>query len=258
MATSYTGDPLYILAYDHERAERVARRLKVDPREWHSVDNMQQLQAIKSGRILFGGDCYFRTDYAEMKAYIDSHPFKVFHGSLEENKRENWERKLQIAAVNWLKMALTDWLVISIPNEQGYHAKTDEEKKQQMIRMELLKKMGLRPGAADLLLFGAAVDPGTLRVVALETKWEMNGQNDNQIQFEKDWKKIGGEYFVYRSLEELYQILLSQNIRPACPPPIQIEDSKHHIRLSFWAEAGKPDPESMNGPPPGHPARGDR
>jgi len=56
-------------------------------------------------------------------------------------------------------------------------------------------------GLADLTIIKKG------RVVMVEVKKKGNFQSDNQIEFEKNWKAKGGEYWLIYNLEELIEKL---------------------------------------------------
>jgi hypothetical protein len=63
------------------------------------------------------------------------------------------------------------------------------------------KRMGVRPGVADWLLF----PPG--RSVAIELKDDEGDQDKNQLRFESMWRAAGNSYFIARTLEEFQGIV---------------------------------------------------
>jgi len=63
------------------------------------------------------------------------------------------------------------------------------------------KRMGVRPGVADYLVFGATRD------VAVELKDEEGKQTTAQKQFQRQWEATGKVYFVVRTLEEFQGIM---------------------------------------------------
>lgn len=58
------------------------------------------------------------------------------------------------------------------------------------------KRLGVRPGVADYLIFGLSRD------AAIELKDEYGKQSDDQETFERQWKACGKSYFVIRTLED--------------------------------------------------------
>jgi elongation factor P hydroxylase len=64
------------------------------------------------------------------------------------------------------------------------------------------KRMGVRPGVADWLLFV----PG--RAIAIELKDDEGEQDADQIKFQRQWEAAGGLYFVRRTLEEFQGTVL--------------------------------------------------
>lgn len=144
------------------------------------------------------------------------------------------EHKLQKRGVEYIRMELPHVMVIAVPNEQAIIKPRFSDKifnlimraglmkeledsiaTQRVVRIQELKRMGMMPGAPDLLLFWQ--DSG-LQVAALETK-DKAAQSVNQKKFEAAWEAIGGRYRIWRSLPELYDALLSFGLNPkTCPP----------------------------------------
>jgi hypothetical protein len=63
------------------------------------------------------------------------------------------------------------------------------------------KRLGVRPGVADWLVFS----PG--RAVAIELKDDKGEQGANQEIFQKKWEAIGNLYFLVRTLEEFQGVV---------------------------------------------------
>lgn len=63
------------------------------------------------------------------------------------------------------------------------------------------KRMGVRNGVADWLLFHAG------RAVAIELKDDEGEQNGDQEKFQAQWETFGGAYFLARTLEEFQGIV---------------------------------------------------
>lgn len=68
------------------------------------------------------------------------------------------------------------------------------------------KRMGVRPGVADWLVFS----PG--RAVAIENKDDEGEQNTDQEVFQKKWEAAGNLYFLVRTLEEFQGVILGVSI----------------------------------------------
>jgi hypothetical protein len=62
------------------------------------------------------------------------------------------------------------------------------------------KRMGVRPGVADYLMF-------TNRNAAIEIKDDKGKQRKGQEKFQRDWESLGHLYFVVRTLEEFQGIV---------------------------------------------------
>lgn len=63
------------------------------------------------------------------------------------------------------------------------------------------KRMGVRPGVADWLVFR----PG--RCVAIENKDDEGTQNADQERFQKQWEAAGHAYYVVRTLQEFKDLI---------------------------------------------------
>lgn len=63
------------------------------------------------------------------------------------------------------------------------------------------KRMGVRPGVADWLVFPAG------RSIAIENKDDEGTQNADQELFQKKWKAAGNLYLVVRTLDEFKSVI---------------------------------------------------
>lgn len=138
--------------------------------------------------------------------------------------RGSAERKLQTKGVQWMNMTMPAVLVIAVINElpqtswgpEFSEELRERERKANMIRMTLMKGMGLYPGAADLIVLWN--DGRELQVRFLETK-DRTPQSVNQEKFQKRLEAIGGVYRIWRSLPELEDICRSWGLVPAMTAP---------------------------------------
>jgi hypothetical protein len=103
-------------------------------------------------------------------------------------KREVSEREIQMKCKQWLdKSGLWSRLLI-------FHV-ANERKGGFGVQMHF-KRMGVRPGVADWLVFV----PG--RAIAIELKDDEGEQDADQIKFQKQWEAAGNVYLIVRTLEE--------------------------------------------------------
>ena len=105
----------------------------------------------------------------------------------------NDETCLQMHQKQWLEKAGL-WgrlLIFHVANERigGFGAQMH------------FKRMGVRPGVADWLVFR----PG--RSVAIENKDDEGEQNADQERFQKQWEAAGNLYFMVRTLEEFQGVV---------------------------------------------------
>lgn len=96
------------------------------------------------------------------------------------------ENALHMHACQWLRNEVKGLLIFHVPNGEHRHIAVAKK----------LQRMGVKPGVADFLAFT------TTRKAAIELKDSTGPQSDDQEKFEKAWKKLGGEYYLCRTLEE--------------------------------------------------------
>lgn len=154
------------------------------------------------------------------------------------------ERRLQTRGVQWLKSALPNVMVVAVPNEDPIAARTEDEVKTKIIRIQLLKSMGMYPGAADMFLFW---NDGVLQVRALETK-DKAPQSRNQKKFQAHWEKIGGIYHIWRTLPELYDLCVSWGLKPVVAPPGWVPATRKQMQANMYhqimMDLSRPDNQS--------------
>jgi hypothetical protein len=103
-------------------------------------------------------------------------------------KREVSEREVHMKCRQWLdKSGLWSRLLIfHVANERKGGFGTQMH----------FKRMGVRPGVADWLVF----IPG--RAVAIELKDDEGEQDADQERFQRQWEAVGNTYLIVRTLEE--------------------------------------------------------
>lgn len=110
-------------------------------------------------------------------------------------KRGNLEQKLQIAVINYVRMAFPDVLIFAVPNGG----------KRSLIEAALMKKMGVLAGVSDLLLFWGG-GHGAIELKRPDKKAVMS---DSQIAFSEIWTKRGGKFACCNSLDGVEAALKS-------------------------------------------------
>lgn len=110
-------------------------------------------------------------------------------------KRARPEDELQMAIIDHLRFRAAPGVVFhSVPNEAKRSPRLGAR----------MKRMGLRPGAGDILL----ALPPTARAANLEVKNGKDGrQTPEQKQFERDIVACGGLYAIARTIDEATSIL---------------------------------------------------
>jgi hypothetical protein len=109
------------------------------------------------------------------------------------------ESDIQIQLADWLRLyeSARDFIFFSVPGEAMGEAKTGAG----LGRMAKLKRMGLRPGVADIVIIRKG------RVYFLELKTPDGVQSDRQSAFQADCFYVGAEYAIARSFEEAQEIV---------------------------------------------------
>jgi hypothetical protein len=105
------------------------------------------------------------------------------------------ESDIQIQIADWLRLyeSARDFIFMSCPNEG--------KDRGNVARLMKLLRMGLRPGASDIIIFWQG------RAYCLEIKTEDGVQSDDQKAFEADCARVGVPYAVARSFDEAREIL---------------------------------------------------
>ena len=110
------------------------------------------------------------------------------------------ERSLHLHCQQWLEKS--GWwnklLIFHVPNERrsGIGA------------MMHFKRLGVRPGVADYLVFGLPRHGDA----AIELKDEDGKQSKDQEIFQRKWEAAGKPYFVVRTLEEFQGTVIALSI----------------------------------------------
>ena len=119
-------------------------------------------------------------------------------------KRQQPEFRLQCVIADYLRAQHPFLLWFAVPNGEKRSAITGAR----------LKRMGVRAGVADILIFYGE------RFMAIELKAGKGTLQDTQTDFRNAWLSSGGLYAVCRSLEELQACLNEWGIPKIqkCPP----------------------------------------
>lgn len=88
------------------------------------------------------------------------------------------------------------FVYFSVPNEATLYGGREGTGKQ-FARLATLKKMGMRPGASDLIIGAAG------RMYCLEVKNETGEQSTDQLLFEAWCLRAGVPYVVVRSVDDV-------------------------------------------------------
>lgn len=149
--------------------------------------------------------------------------------------RNNDEDTLQSAVVEWMGWALPDVLFFAVPN--GGHRPDFVTKSGNRISLEAikLKRMGVKAGVADLLLF-----PLDGAKIAIELKVHSRKQSENQKKFEEAWIKTGGKYYLCYSLENVENAVRDCGLVPKYQIPVAKKEVRRQMKQYSWMEAQRP------------------
>lgn len=114
------------------------------------------------------------------------------------------ESKIQSEIFQWFWNSFPDYLIHSVPNGIGFtipeiipirfHAAI---KKAIAMAIDMMKKVGLVPGVADLI-----IHLPNAKCVMCEVKTEIGTQSPAQKKIEAKIKAMGGNYILVRGLED--------------------------------------------------------
>lgn len=99
-----------------------------------------------------------------------------------------------------LHCVVADYFRKAWPRLLWFHVGNGE--KRNAITGSRLKRMGVRPGVADILIFW-----GYNKKAAIELKAAKNALEDTQEAFRDHWMETGGYYVVCRSLDDVIEQL---------------------------------------------------
>lgn len=105
-------------------------------------------------------------------------------------KMKNEELNIQTAIINYLRM--NNILCFHVPN--GAYFKS-------IATRSLMKRAGLLSGVSDLIIILKN------RIVFIEVKTKKGKQSENQKIFEKQVKKLGFEYYIWRDVFDAVNFL---------------------------------------------------
>lgn len=137
-------------------------------------------------------------------------------------KRGNLEQKLQIAVVNYIRMAFPDVLCFAVPNGG----------KRSVIEAAMLKKMGVLAGVSDLLLFWN----GGYAAIELKRPDKNASMSPSQIEFAETWRKLGGRFALCNSLDGVEAALKSWGLVTKYRTPT-MERSERSMLFQITADA---------------------
>lgn len=112
------------------------------------------------------------------------------------------ESDIQILVADWLRLyeSARDFIFLAISNEGTDRA--------HIARLMKLIRMGMKPGAADILIIWQG------RAYFLELKTAKGEQSADQLDFMENCDRLGIPYAVARSFEEAQKIIRNWSIIP--------------------------------------------
>lgn len=138
-------------------------------------------------------------------------------------KRGNAEAKLQIAVINYIRMAFPDVLVFAVPN--GGSRKKNA--KGVPIEAIMMKKMGVLAGVSDLLLFWR----GGYGAIELKRPDKAARMSENQIGFADAWQQRGGKFACCNSLDSVEAALKAWGLTTRYHTPPTLERSGRNMLM---------------------------
>jgi len=129
------------------------------------------------------------------KKYITKNRHRYLGGSVAKN---SCEKKIQRAIENYLRIRQDSGEILYIKNSVATRFIEQES-----CYVPLQKKKG----SPDLFVFMENTDNHNLKTIGLEVKTEIGKQSPGQIEWQERFEKLGGEYYIVRSVEEVMNII---------------------------------------------------
>jgi hypothetical protein len=129
------------------------------------------------------------------------------------------EHAIQVAIADFLRVALPETAIFfAVPNGAELKGKSYDKGGGKTGRYspaaERLKREGLTPGVADLIVIDADPFPGGgSRVIGLEVKSAKGRPSEDQKEWAQKAQKAGVRYYVVRSIEDAARALASEGVR---------------------------------------------
>ncbi len=101
-------------------------------------------------------------------------------------KPRHIEDDIQVACVQWFRLAYPQYVVLAIPNGGTRNAREAAN----------MKRSGILAGAADLMIIAERA------VLFIEMKSPKGKQQESQLRFQKNVERLGHTYKVCHSLKE--------------------------------------------------------
>lgn len=140
--------------------------------------------------------------------------------------RANEEAKLHIAVVQYLNYSCPKLMFFHCPNGGSRDIR----------EAAMLKKMGVKSGVADLLLFWRG------GMGALELKSLKGSMSDNQKKFRTAWIQRGGNYSLCRSMNDVEQAVIGWGLEPKFRIPSSTERSgRQMLQMAVFDALHRPE-----------------
>ena len=113
------------------------------------------------------------------------------------------ENDIQRTIKNYLQVRENQGKLMFIRNNSGAMPIKGQNGKMRYI------KFG-KKGSADILVFVPLFSTHSIKAleaIAIEIKSETGRQSEDQVEWQKDWEKLGGVYYIVRSVEEVMKII---------------------------------------------------
>lgn len=129
------------------------------------------------------------------KKFITKNRHRYLRGSVAKN---SCEKKIQRAIENYLKIRQDSGKILYIKNSVSTRF---------IEQNSVYVSIQFKIGSPDLLIFMKDIKKDCLRTIGLEVKTATGKQSPEQIGWQERFEKLGGEYYIVRSLDDVINII---------------------------------------------------
>ena len=147
----------------------------------------------------------------------------------EDKKRDNGEAKLQVAFINWMRVALPHVLVWHVYNETGRDSHGAQDDQWAAIEGKRKKDRGVLAGVHDNHLAWPGRNFATIELKSPNKKYA--AYSDSQARFAKRLDACGFPHFCCQTGQQIEAAIRSLGLVPLYEFPRALTSTKRHMMM---------------------------